>query len=364
MRAGPALLVGLLVVLAGCSGGLGPESSPTQTPTATASPTPDPSTVDADGDGLSLALERELGTSDDRANDRAGEINSQLEGDLTDTEKEYLQYVMDNPHNVWPQINESAAYADGDVTTEELRNVSDKDEDGLIRMIELEAGTDPANPDTDGDQLLDGWEYAGGVVINGTYNPLPDADPLHKDLYLLQLPIDGRFPENSTAMTQYIDRYENNSTVTNPDGELGIDIHLEMQEENLEVYRTTDDQQEILDIHDGHPLRSTRYTLLVINTDKTKKGMAFGGGGYILMRPGDPSLPGIDDTIDHETMHSLVGELDEHKQEPDDPFHPNPEYEPLLVTNPDIAEEVSRDGMKGLDSPEEWRLADNSTRSN
>ena len=35
----------------------------------------------------------------------------------------------------------------------------DRDEDGLSDLLEEQEGTDPENPDTDGDKLLDGEEY-------------------------------------------------------------------------------------------------------------------------------------------------------------------------------------------------------------
>ncbi|MBI5228120.1 thrombospondin type 3 repeat-containing protein [Candidatus Micrarchaeota archaeon] len=62
----------------------------------------------------------------------------------------------------------------------------DSDNDTLIDLGELQFGTDPNNPDSDGDGLLDGWE-ALGVLKNGqSVLDLPSmgADPLKKDLFL------------------------------------------------------------------------------------------------------------------------------------------------------------------------------------
>ena len=47
--------------------------------------------------------------------------------------------------------------------------VSDLDKDGLNFMDEIYQGTNPENPDTDGDGFLDGAEVEGG------YNPLGDG---------------------------------------------------------------------------------------------------------------------------------------------------------------------------------------------
>ena len=53
---------------------------------------------------------------------------------------------------------------------------SDKDGDGLTKREELEIGTDPNNPDSDGDSLQDGEEVR--VYITDPLNPDTDADAL------------------------------------------------------------------------------------------------------------------------------------------------------------------------------------------
>jgi 3',5'-cyclic AMP phosphodiesterase CpdA len=52
---------------------------------------------------------------------------------------------------------------------------SDEDDDQLRISSELKHGTDPLNPDTDEDGLLDGWEVAAGI------NPLDSSGPNGKD---------------------------------------------------------------------------------------------------------------------------------------------------------------------------------------
>ena len=40
---------------------------------------------------------------------------------------------------------------------------TDADMDGLLSHLERDAGTDPANPDSDGDNHMDGAEFFGGT---------------------------------------------------------------------------------------------------------------------------------------------------------------------------------------------------------
>ena len=58
---------------------------------------------------------------------------------------------------------------------------ADGDGDGLADNVERQLGTDPANPDTDGDGLLDGWEVYG---VNGIDLRAKHASPLHKDIFV------------------------------------------------------------------------------------------------------------------------------------------------------------------------------------
>jgi len=78
---------------------------------------------------------------------------------------------------------------DGSVSSEAL----DTDDDGLADTLEeTQFGTDPLDPDTDGDGMSDGWEVEHGL------NPLDngEADPLEQDPG--EADTEGANPENET----------------------------------------------------------------------------------------------------------------------------------------------------------------------
>ncbi len=53
----------------------------------------------------------------------------------------------------------------------------DQDADGLSNALELRYGTDPCNPDTDGDGVTDGYEYYAALDLNGDSFPYPATEP-------------------------------------------------------------------------------------------------------------------------------------------------------------------------------------------
>jgi hypothetical protein len=99
---------------------------------------------------------------------------------------------------------------------------TDSDHDGLTNDEEAKLGTDPYNPDTDGDGLLDGWE-------TGTFRDLDlkgmGCSPIHVDLICLT----SRFSNADPAMVKRtMDRvkgYYASLNAKNPDGTIGWNLH-------------------------------------------------------------------------------------------------------------------------------------------
>jgi hypothetical protein len=84
----------------------------------------------------------------------------------------------------------------------------------------LEIGTDPLDPDTDRDALLDGDEYHG----NESGVSLKNADPLHYDIYVQEVvtPNGEELPENRKEwMAEQFSEFN----VSNLDGESGVHLH-------------------------------------------------------------------------------------------------------------------------------------------
>ena len=108
----------------------------------------------------------------------------------------------------------------------------DSDGDGLTDAEEQLLNTDPANPDTDGDALLDGWEVHG---VNGLDLRAMGASPRHKDIFVemdfmsRQSASNGLGPNaNVIDAIKYVFA---SAIVSNPDGQRGINIHLEVGNE-------------------------------------------------------------------------------------------------------------------------------------
>jgi outer membrane protein OmpA-like peptidoglycan-associated protein len=111
--------------------------------------------------------------------------------------------LTDNLNPVWDDINDASWVARLGIHYNVIEFEKDSDDDGLSDDAELKLGTNPNNPDTDGDGLLDGEEVdkyktdpkdpdtdAGGIkdgaeVRNG-------ANPLDADDDILSIPVGGR----------------------------------------------------------------------------------------------------------------------------------------------------------------------------
>ncbi len=117
----------------------------------------------------------------------------------------------------------------GDRTQRELGPVDgDSDADGLTDAEEGVLGTDPHDPDTDRDALLDGWEVKG---VDGTNLALLGADPRHKDVFVEMDTMERTSAKHGLAPPESVLdslRYcFASAPVNNPDGTPGIKLHLE-----------------------------------------------------------------------------------------------------------------------------------------
>jgi hypothetical protein len=93
----------------------------------------------------------------------------------------YWAWAEDNEHQTVTTNRVSVLLGDFPTSSD-----PDTDHDGIVNSLEWLLGTDPTNPDTDGDTLLDGWEVTGLQFSDYTFINLPQmgANPLRKDVFV------------------------------------------------------------------------------------------------------------------------------------------------------------------------------------
>ncbi len=101
-----------------------------------------------------------------------------------------------------------------------LSTAPDADDDTLCDAAENRLGTDPNNPDTDGDGFTDAAEVYGYSGIDFAYY---GAGPLKKDIFLEMDYYPGLKP-SQTAVDMVVDAFAD-APVSNPNGSAGINLH-------------------------------------------------------------------------------------------------------------------------------------------
>ena len=135
-------------------------ATPYSNPLDACDPNPDAGTCDRDLDGLTNAQELILGTTPTNA----------------DTDGDTLRDGFDE-HNATPYSNPLDA-----CDPNKLAGSCDQDNDGLTNDQEANLTTDPTNPDTDGDGVLDGADInATSGASTALLSCLPKQLPLYRD---------------------------------------------------------------------------------------------------------------------------------------------------------------------------------------
>ncbi|HZH99369.1 MAG TPA: hypothetical protein VEX38_10395, partial [Fimbriimonadaceae bacterium] len=100
---------------------------------------------------------------------------------------------------------------------------SDSDADGLPNAEEVGIGTDPLNPDTDGDGLLDGWEVSDhrGLELKKL-----GCNPRKIDIICLISPFHNANADRVKTELERVSRTYSELPVENPDGSRGWNLHI------------------------------------------------------------------------------------------------------------------------------------------
>lgn len=162
-----------------------------------------PTNPDSDGDGINDGTE--ITNSSDPLNPCSPAINNvacDTDSDgLTNTEETTLGTDPSNPDTDGDGVNDGTENTSGsnpldpcDPNPNATACSLDSDSDGLTNSEESSLGTDPNNPDTDGDGINDGLE-----VDNGT-NPIDPCDPNNDSLDCQEgIHIPNAFSPNQTG---------------------------------------------------------------------------------------------------------------------------------------------------------------------
>lgn len=314
----------------------------------------DPLNNDTDGDGLTDGEEVYLLWSDPTLPEyKLSDIWNDLtkDGKRDENDLSYIREITTNLHNIKEQIMGRDYHIDGSINRTELDRVQDPDSDGLITALEVKIGTDPYNPDTDGDGLFDGWEVYGYKQPGRKGVPLNEygADPLRKDIFIEMI---GREKLSVSQKKQIIQTFKE-APVSNPDGTTGIDIHIDDDTEN---YSLGGENPGISEygynlVWKEHPRYGVFYFCKVIDVDGyAGTGRVFGYNFQI-----DPDYLKNTRYFTHELGHNILGNLDpENILDEEDKIHSKYVGYGMYKTpgdidyHPNVWNEIDRDGILGL----------------
>ncbi len=321
------LLVALAVLVAGGGSAFGlasPDGDSVPTYRELADGT-DPFAADTDGDALRDGEEVEYG---------AGPTNPDTDGDgLSDGDEVRGAYggtiEWQNADPTDPDTD-ADGISDGVEADAGLDPTSvDSDGDDLDDPTEHDGPTDPTDPDTDGDTLLDGWEV---VERSDKDAPLPDADPLHKDVYLQVVHLRGVDHPVPNGVLRRSESWFAEMPVENPDGETGIRLHFDATNEysgpidrSIDEWTKSNGQKTqgvsgfmaMREFYNRETIgpRTGSYVLVVVAGDDVPvRGSGNAGGTKTsIVRPWPGNQHGdarrYAHTVTHEVLHNLVREV-------------------------------------------------------
>jgi hypothetical protein len=209
------------------------------------------------------------------------------------------------------------------ITPEQQPEGKDTDKDGLSDARERELGTHPHKKDTDGDGLWDSWEVRG-LTPSGA--AIPNADPLHKDLYILVMPSGSHDPPSDHAIME-AKRLFDEMDVENPDGEDGITLHAttgERIDQSVDVRQH--DEQFNRELYRQLGPRMCIYYQVVVGEKVDENTAGFGDApGYQSIVVDESNFPTSSDyavAIAHELLHNIVGQMPSYSEHTtDDGYH-------------------------------------------
>jgi len=252
-------------------------------------------------------------------NNRAREVVAI--GDRSDTNGDGVPDATENASRVNTTDSDGSEPSGPGVNADETDPAGDDtDGDELSGGLERELGTDPTAADTDGDGLPDGRELRNETA-SGT--PLPDSDPLSKDLYVQVDHVEGVSPPDDTFYAS-LQREFTQMSVDNPDGTQGIDLHVREGGGINESVRFTGGnfwslKDRLYEERLG-PRAGVYHHVVLARFATDHAGYGEVGGRFSVIAAGTDT-----DTrrfvVVHELLHNIVGHIDAPGACEDDPKH-------------------------------------------